>query len=724
MGTLRSAAGEVVSGASRSLLLFLVIGLAFAAQADAAGQPEIPAVWVTNVTEASGTLRAEIDPEGLSTRYQFEYLALAAYEANLGAGLGAFDGAAAVPSSPAGVGSGTAPIAVAFTLVAPVHPLAPGTAYAYRATATNSSGSTSTGARVFQTRSGAPPAGLPDARGWELVSPVDKGGGAVGAPEAIFGGGDFQAAASGGSFTFSSTSSFGEAAGAPTASQYLATRGSTGWTTRNVSAPLEAGGYGQAPDGVPFRVFSGDLSRALMLEGDRCTVEGTCPAHYSLWEGGAFSLLATLPGLRLEGAAPDLRHAVFAADSGLYEWGPGGLEALSTTPDTHLAASIGAISGDGRRVYFTQGGGLYLHEGAATMQLDGVLGGGAAFQAASTDGSVAFFTKDGHIYRYVAAGAPVDITPTGGVIGLLAVSPSGADIYYQDAAGLWRWHEGILTEIASGDVAAPGDYPPATATVRLDAAGTVLAFLSDAPLGYDNTDAETGLPDTELYVYDADTATLLCASCNPSSERPTGSTSIPGAPRNGTLALYRPRVLSPDGRRLFFDTTDALVSSDTDSATDVYEWEVDGEGNCAEAPGCLGLISGGRGEGGRLLDASESGGAVFFLTGDSLVGTDPGSMDVYDAAVGGGFPEPEAPFVCKGDACQALPSPPEDPGPGTLVPTAGNPPSKVEEVKEPRRCPKGKVRRNGFCLRRLHHGHGGHRHARRHDHHRGGKRAL
>jgi hypothetical protein len=160
---------------------------------------------------------------------------------------------------------------------------------------------------------------------------------------------------------------------------------------------------------------------------------------------------------------------------------------------------------------------------------------------------------------------------------------------------------------------------------------------------------------------------------------------------NGSAAFYRPRVLSAGGNRVFFDSDDRLLTPDTDSRPDVYEWEAGGVGDCTRQPGCLGLISGGRGEGGRFLDASADGGDVFFLTGDSLVGTDPGSIDVYDYRVEGGFSEPEAPFACKGDACQPLPSQPEDPTPGTLAPTAGNPPLKIEK---PRKRHRHKPRRH------------------------------
>jgi hypothetical protein len=78
------------------------------------------------------------------------------------------------------------------------------------------------------------------------------------------------------------------------------------------------------------------------------------------------------------------------------------------------------------------------------------------------------------------------------------------------------------------------------------------------------------------------------------------------------------------------------------------------------------LISSGRAEGGAVfLDASADGSDVFFVTDGSLVLSDPGAADVYDARVGGGFPTPQAPIVCTADACQVLPGEPDNPASGT-----------------------------------------------------------
>jgi hypothetical protein len=602
--------------------------LATAEPSAGAGKPQIDGTWVTEVTATAANLRAKINPEGEASTYRFEYLTQAAYDA---AG-GSFAGAAlAPPSGSAPLGSGASGVAV----VQHVGSLAPETAYRYRVRANNKSGPEFGDERVLVTAAALGVFSPIDGRRYELVSPADKNGGAVGAPEAIFGGGDFQAAANGDSFTFSSPSSFGEAAGAPPASQYVSTRAGSGWATRNVSAPLESGGYGDEPDGTPFRLFSEDLGRALLLNSRRCESGEECPRTYSLRESATGALTPLPPGaagMRVLSASPGLGRILFEDDDGeVWEWSGGGL---------------------------------------------------------------------------VPSEAPAEPEPVSGIVGVLGASASGDVVYYQDADGLKRWRNGVTTTIAAGpDAAAPSDWPGATGTARVSPDGEHLAFLSAAEITpFDNHDAASGAPDTELYLYGpppgGSAPRLVCVSCNPSGERPRGSTSIPGAVANGSTVIYRPRVLSADGNRVFFDTADALLTPDTNARPDVYEWEAAGAGGCTRQPGCLGLVSGGRGEGGRFLDASADGSDVFFLTGDSLIGLDPGSIDIYDYRVGGGFPEPEAPFVCKGDACQPLPSPPEDPAPGTLVPTSGNPPLKIQKPKKKK-----------------------HRHKhRRHRHSRGGRR--
>jgi hypothetical protein len=590
----------------------------------------------------------------------------------------------------------------------------------------------------------AAPLVLLDSRGWEMVSPVEKNGGEVQGFGGNFGGDVLQAAADGESATFSSASSFGgDAQGAPVASQYLSRRGAGGWSTADVTLPTAAGAYGENPAGVPYRLFSPDLARGLILNG---SCEGApCQRGYSLRQsaGGALTLSPETPDLRFVGTSPDLRHVILStcaaltpqateiplgagcdpADTNLYEWGDGQLELINVPPgESHgspfasLAAPARAVSEDGARVYWSMAGTLYLSEGGSSVQVDEALT--AAFQTASADGSFAFFIKGEHLYRYDTLThkstlfflAPVTMgAGNGGLLGLVGASEDGSYVYYVGLDGaLYLRHGETDTHIA--DEVESSSYPPATGTARLSADGTRLLFLSKAPLtGYDNSDQNTGKPDTEVFLYDAAADKLTCVSCNPKGVRPIGSSGVPGAIVNGKgpdgTQVYKPRALTNGGRRIFFDSRDALVTQDTNNDDDVYEWEAPGTGSCTEAGGCLQLISSGRSEdGASFVDASEDGRDAFFLTDGSLVDADPGAVDLYDAREGGGFPVPVKPIPCEGDACQPLPSPPEDPTPGTQVPTEGNPPVHFPKQHKPK---KHKPKKHTHKHRKHHHHHGG-----------------
>jgi hypothetical protein len=755
--TLRKRRRPAVAAATALGALALILGPG-AAGASAA-EPTIVSSWASGVFSTSASLSAQINPNGSLTTYHFDYITQAAYEANLAAAKEPFTGAARVPASDVGIGGGTA----AATVTRQASSLSPETTYRYRVVAKSSV--TSTGpAKAFVTQSGGGGSALPDGRGWEMVSPVDKNGGAVAAPGAVADGGVLQASADGQSFTYGSTASFAGGQGAPPASQYLASRVPSAWATQNITTPIFSGTYDAGDSGVPYQLFSPDLARGALLNGDHCRGEGgNCavanpplagtdgPAgyqNYYLREGGAFTaLLGAANGgfltldpadfdLRLVGAAPDLRHGVLSScaalsagaaevplgegcdpeKQNLYEYSPGaGLSLVNLlpaqgvgTPGAKLAAPSGAISSDGARVYWNDlaTGDLYLRAGGQTKQVDAAAGGGGVFETASSDGSVAFFSAAGHLWRYLAAtDTATDLTSAGGVKGVLGASADGAYLYYQDATGLQRWHSGVTSAVAPGaEAAEEGDWPAATGTARVSADGNQLLFVSRAQLSeYDNTDLNTGKPDSEVYLYTAP-AGLTCVSCNPTLGRPIGSATIPGAIANGTAQgstdSYKPRALSANGRRAFFDSRDSLTAADNNNAPDPYQWEATGEGGCTKAGGCISLLSTGRTAGGAtFVDASADGADVFFLTAASLVEADPGAVDLYDARVGGGFPIPGEPLPCNGDACQPLPPPPVDPTLTTLLAGPGNPPVRYPNSRG-KRCKKGLVKKKGKCVRK------------------------
>ncbi len=245
------------------------------------------------------------------------------------------------------------------------------------------------------------------------------------------------------------------------------------------------------------------------------------------------------------------------------------------------------------------------------------------------------------------------------------------------------------------------DYQPANSsegdlgvvTSRVAPNGRFLAFMSDRPLtGYDNeasSPSAHNAPAEEVFLYDAGTDGLVCASCDPSGARPVGvldpvgigegqegegllvdrpkawegrwlAGSVPGWTRvdGGAFphALYQSRYLSDSGR-VFFNSPEALVSADVNGKEDVYEYEREGiprgPHECTSSTatfsprsdGCVGLISsgtsdsesafldasqaGGEGEGGTELQ--EGGGDVFFVTAAKLVPGVEAGFDVYDA---------------------------------------------------------------------------------------------
>jgi hypothetical protein len=250
-------------------------------------------------------------------------------------------------------------------------------------------------------------------------------------------------------------------------------------------------------------------------------------------------------------------------------------------------------------------------------------------------------------------------------------------------------------------------------TSRTSRDGRFLAFNSIRSLtGYDNEDAGSQLPgeepDAQIFLYDAAGEELTCASCNPDPNvRPTAPATIrwPATPNGNSYqhAVYPQRNLSDDGR-LFFESYDALLPADEGGALSVYEYEA--------GTGQLSLVSSGKSEEESIfLDAAPDGSDVFFMTANQLVPRDVDSAyDVYDARVGGGFPEAgKAAAACESEAqCR----PPATPAPGFSTPGTATF-SGPGNVKQAPAAPRKKKRKHHKKKHR------GHRHHKRHHRHGG-----
>jgi hypothetical protein len=318
-------------------------------------------------------------------------------------------------------------------------------------------------------------------------------------------------------------------------------------------------------------------------------------------------------------------------------------------------------------------------------------------------------------YVYFVANGSLDGAPAGDCNGYRSSPKDTCNLYVAHLGGQ-KPNISFVATLSGADyhdwITAGGqneEFNPRGITSRVSPDGRYFAFMSQRSLtGYDNTDVnehptkyeeqEEGVSaqtkvkhqDEEVFVYDALTKHLTCASCDPTGARPHGvfdtlrageglgllvdrpqiwknrwlAGSIPGWTSYALAgALYQSRYLSDEGR-LFFDSADSLVPQDTNGKEDVYEYEPEGRdcasgsvsaseayepassveiegGKVESGGGCVALISSGSSSTeSAFLDASGKGPGgeesedVFFLTASKLVAQDLDSAyDVYDAHV-------------------------------------------------------------------------------------------
>jgi len=238
------------------------------------------------------------------------------------------------------------------------------------------------------------------------------------------------------------------------------------------------------------------------------------------------------------------------------------------------------------------------------------------------------------------------------VQGVLGVGADGRRVYFVagdtgsgGTGGLYLWDDGELTRIAASPGMATWSRQYSSVfrkQSRMTPDGRYLLVASGETLTDDVTAGTV-----QIYRYDAVTEELVCASCLPAPAPSTGDSTfaVGQGGATATQRAYLPRAISDDGRRVFFETAQGLVPEDSNGVVDVYMW----------ADGGAHLISSGRSQDdAHFLDASATGDDVFFVARDRLVGADTdANLDVYNARVGGGFPEPGSGLApCQGDRCQ------------------------------------------------------------------------
>jgi hypothetical protein len=484
------------------------------------------------------------------------------------------------------------------------------------------------------------------------------------------------------------------------------------------SAPVPATEFGPYPW---FAGASADFSHVIfqspypLVAGATAGTEN--PNLYE-WYNGTVRLVGILPDSAC--ATPPCVAPTSIAGAGVS--GDGGPTRL--TPHT--------ISSDGSRIIFTDSstgsnrlnGNLYMRiDGTETVQINASEKTvpdepqPAQFQTASADGTRVFFTTEekltdapthsesqlymydtnaptGHHLTLISADhEPADGGSLAGT-GVIGASNDGHYVYFiasgQLAAGqpvlgtdlgLYEWHDGVTSYIGrlanlnatndeSNDVL-PSFWALSKIVARVTPDGKHMLFQSSSGEGLTGYQSNKHV---ELYLYSAESHQLQCASCRPDGSPAEGSAGDNAQTFTGAAGTtsHQNHVLTDDGNRVFFTTTDALVPQDTNGVADAYEFD--------STTGTVHLLSSGTSPyPSYFMDSSADGHDAFFITRQRLVGWDNDqALDLYDARVGGGLPDPPpAPVPCVGDGCRTSPSaPPAGPGGGSATFSGpGNPPA-------------------------------------------------
>jgi hypothetical protein len=456
------------------------------------------------VTSSSADLKARVNPDFADTTYHFEYGPTTSYGTK-----------APIPDMDIGSEGGLAALS-APNSAAEVHiqGLQPGTVYHYRVVASNASGTTVGHDATFETRAAGGPPSLLDGRAWEMVSPLEKNRslltGIDGQPGSSFGG-IIQAAESGDAIVYASNGAFAEPSGSTLAAQYLARRGSSEWSTSNIDLPLTAESFPSLGFGGPYKAFSSELSRGVLLNAFYKPLTSPrlsdAPQGYQdlfvreLATGGLQPLMSEGDRLEqsdaefelaFEAATPDMSHVIFrttaaltpeaVASSGteynLYDWSDGQLKLINIVPgetpgeeiavplsssgESVLPAGLHSVSDDGSRVFFSYERKLYVREdNAHTVQVDeskeGLSSGAGVFQAASTDGSRVFFTDKRQLTAdATTANGGADLyefnLDSGQLSDLTTADPAGAEVQSVIGAS----DDGAYVYFVANGVLAPG----------------------------------------------------------------------------------------------------------------------------------------------------------------------------------------------------------------------------------------------------------------------------
>jgi hypothetical protein len=294
--------------------------------------------------------------------------------------------------------------------------------------------------------------------------------------------------------------------------------------------------------------------------------------------------------------------------------GAGAKVGKATLPDR--AAFFEGASADGTRVFFSttqkldaadtdafkdiyerSGGATALVSGPGAGASAGGVPGYATFAGASTDGTRVFFDSPENLVSADTDGP--------------CTSDHCRDLYERSG--------GTTTLVSAPGAGATGTTPRDAVFGGASADGTRVFFTTPHELVGADADSDASCP---------------FGSCSDVYERSGGTTKLVSAPGAGGIAGETPlnasfAGASANGTRVFFQTPDGLVGTDTDGLHDVYQRSggattlvsIPGAGATAPAQGAL------------FAGASADGTRVFFKTDENLIGADTDGLDDVYASV-------------------------------------------------------------------------------------------
>jgi WD40-like Beta Propeller Repeat len=626
--------------------------------------PEIKAQRADEITATAATLSAEVNPGSKATTYHFEY---GTAHCSTGACLSS-------PFPDAGAGSGGSFVAVAKA----VSGLQPGTTYYFRLVAENCEEGQAGEECVTQGEgvehlegsfTTYPPsiAGLPDQRGYELVTPGE--GGARIPTAAAFGisGSSFESrlvAPDGESLIFGT-----EGGGLPGSDgggfhdTYRSVRAATGWET-SVTSPSGS----QAAEAFPNGVSPDHGFAAWLVAGEKGSLAGPTGDFTAYLRGpaGEFGLigrgsLATDPVVNAHWVAAGASHVIF-----------------ETTNENHVAQRLEpkAPPNGTTAVYDRTADGILQVVSLKPNEITPSAGENATFEGTSRDGSaVVFSLKEGSTTTMYERrdGATVPIVK--GKATFAGISEDGERVFYMagvpNPEGIVEKGEIFLCEPGSdgcgsgADAAHPIGSGGESTIVNISADGSRLYFVS--PRQLDGAKGTLGAPN--LYVWDGSTVSfVVMLGQDDVSGEEVGFLRYEGLGlwayatnplRQSAFAglANDPSRTTPDGSVLVFQSRAALTAYDNNGQKEIYRYDaVDRSIAClscmptrdtAQADATLRTLR----DPSRLLEAlpplsqishidnvTQDGRAVFFQSDEALVPGDvDGTTDVYEWEAAGAY---------------------------------------------------------------------------------------